>query len=598
MKRIQTFTFPSFPPALLAIAILAVTLAAPSLAQGSLIITGVSPALASNVSTTPLVISGAGFQEGAQVAVEGLGGDLPSEFISESELHASLPPGLTLGPHTLRVANPDGEFAFLSNAITVVDTNAATSPSQEGTPIPSDRPVIVLDSYSPVTDRSTVTAGQDFDLVIRVHNSGRDFAFNLVVTFASEVFVPRETGGVLALKELDPGESHRIVQPFTAGYEILGQAFGAVVMTATYTDQNGLSYSQTFNLNVPVTSGPAGPTRTPTPTATPIPVRRPQLVITGYTTDQPVLQPGFQFNLQMQVNNVGNIPAKRVTMILGGGSSSASQPPSGTPDANGTTGGVSGGSGDFGSFAPLSASNVQFLGDLESGASLTGKAALIVNASTNPGAYPMKISFTYTGDTGETFTDDQVITLLVYSLPQVEVSFYRDPGPLMAGQPNQLPIQLTNLGKKATVLGKMKISGEGAQVENSETLVGLLDTGYPFTFDAMAIPQQAGPLDLNVVIHYTDDFNQQQAITRTLHMEVMEAPPIEPPPGGPDGQGQPVEPPVQQPETFMQKVARFLRGLFGLNSAQPTQAPGEMPPGEMPPGEFPGGQSIPAPVKG
>jgi len=29
---------------------------------------------------------------------------------------------------------------------------------------------------------------------------------------------------------------------------------------------------------------------------------------------------------------------------------------------------------------------------------------------------------------GERIVDDQVITLLVYSLPKVEIGFYRDPG--------------------------------------------------------------------------------------------------------------------------------------------------------------------------
>ena len=88
-------------------------------------------------------------------------------------------------------------------------------------------------------------------------------------------------------------------------------------------------------------------------------------------------------------------------------------------------GGVSGGSGEFTNFAPVGASNVQSLGDLDPGGAIQAKQNLIVNTSTNPGAYPMMVTFSYVNDKNEPINDDQVITLLVYSLPNVDVSFYR-----------------------------------------------------------------------------------------------------------------------------------------------------------------------------
>ena len=75
----------------------------------------------------------------------------------------------------------------------------------------------------------------------------------------------------------------------------------------------------------------------------------------------------------------------------------------------------------------MGASNVQTLGDLGAGEAVQAKQDLIVNVSTNPGAYPMKVTFSYLNDKGEVINDEQVITLLVYSLPTVDVSFYRPP---------------------------------------------------------------------------------------------------------------------------------------------------------------------------
>lgn len=541
-------------------------LALPSPALADPVIGGVQPGVVSSSVPVDLVITGSGFVDGSLVVLENYSA-LETTFVSESVLQAALPAGLGSGKYTLRVINPDNTFTFMSDALTVT----------EATPTPSAilRPLVAIDSYSVGVD--SVAANQNVELVVKLHNAGPRMAFNLVITITPGDFVPRMTGGVSVLKELDPGENHRVKQPLSTTTEILSKSSATIVMQVAYTDENGTPYTETFNLSVPVTraSGTYS-TPTPTPTATAAPILRPQLVITGYGTDVSVLQPGFLFNLDLNIKNVGNSDAERVTMILGGGSGSSGGQ-SGTPEP----GGISGGSGEFGNFAPVASSNVQFIGDLQAGETATARAALIVNSSTNPGAYPMKISFNYLSDDGKTFTDDQVVTLLVYSPPVVEVNFYRDPGPLFAGQPNVLPLQVVNLGRKSTILGNMKVAGEGGQFMNNTILVGALDPGGYFTLDATLIPDRTGTLDLLVTIDYTDDFNQAQSITKTVSVEVQEAPIMEPgTEGGIPGEGMP-QPQIPESETFMQKVVRFLRGLVGLDSGRPAQeapAPIEAPP--------------------
>ena len=124
--------------------------------------------------------------------------------------------------------------------------------------------------------------------------------------------------------------------------------------------------------------------------------------------------------------------------------------------------------------------------------------------------------------------DDQVITLLVYKLPQVEVNFYRYPGIFFAGQMGQLPLQVTNLGRSLAVLGNMKVTAENAEVTNNVALVGALDAGGYFTLDPNLVPYQPGPLELKITVNYTDDFNQPRSIEQTLTIDVMEMV-IEPP---------------------------------------------------------------------
>ena len=203
--------------------------------------------------------------------------------------------------------------------------------------------------------------------------------------------------------------------------------------------------------------------------------------------------------------------------------------------------------------------------------------------TTNPGAYSFKISFVYTDEKGTRHIDDQVITLLVYLQPVVEVSFYRDPGPLFAGQPNMLPIQIINLGRKSVILGNMRVSAPNGQLMNNTLFVGTLETGGYFTLDASLVPDIPGPMELVVTVDYTDDFNQPQTISRTIPVEILEAPIFEEPPV--DGNGDPGMgiPPAIESETFWQKVLRFVRGLIGLDSGVPQPGiPGEMPGGESP----------------
>ena len=450
------------------------------------------------------------------------------------------------------------------------------------------RPLIVVQSYK--ASVSDITPGREFTLEIKLGNEGKDTATNIVAIFTSGDFFPRETGGVVAVDDLVPGDKQKITQPLTTAFDLWGKTVASLPVTVNYTDPTGAAFSESFTITFPIAWGRivSYATPTPTPTVTPTAFLRPQLVITSYESDVAQLEPGGQFVLTVNVQNLGQATAKQVTMILGGGGatgdggSGTSQPP----------GGVSGGSGDLTNFAPLESSNVQSLGDLPVGGALTADQNLIVNVSTNPGAYPLKISFTYVDNKNTIFTDDQVITLLVYGPPKLEISFYRDPGAFPAGMPNMLPLQLVNLGRKSALLGNMKVTGEGADFSNNVILIGNLDAGGFFPLDATVIPYQVGALDLTITVSYTDDFNQTQQFVQNLTLEVIEAP-IE----GPGFEGEPgteggVEPPTA-PESFWQKVVRFFRGLIGLDSGVATpEIPGEMPP--------PGSEGVPVgpPLKG
>ena len=486
---------------------------------------------------------------------------------------------------TLALAQPIAAAPRLQ----ATDTSTPTSTATATTPAPSStpatprytRPVIVLESYG--AGVYSVTRGQEFDLGFRLRNAGSLKARNIIAVFSSADFLMRVTGGVVAAGVIDVGASTGYSQPMTASPSLSDGSIGTVTLSITYDDDLGGSYSETFNLSIPIGSPP----RTPAAFAsrTPTPGYRPQLLVQAYETDPESLAPGTRFTLNLTIVNVGESPARRITMVLGGGTSSG--PGQGTPGAD-TSGGLSGSGGDFTNFAPVGSSNVQFLGDLPAATAFEATQEMIVNGAAQAGAYTLRISLIYTDPRGNTLTDDQVITLLVFSQPILEISFYRPPDPLFAGEPGSLPIQLVNIGRNSAVLGNMEVSAEGAEMSNNVVLVGWLDPGNFYPLDALVVPFEPGPLEVTVAVSYLDDFNQPQEFTRTLSVEVMES-------GGGGGGGGgfsegeiPIEPTASADESFWRVLWRALLGLLGFDSApaQAPQEPGifeEIPPGQGPP---------------
>jgi hypothetical protein len=474
-------------------------------------------------------------------------------------------------------------------AAAVLGQDSDTAQSQN-----NDRPLIVIKSY--YLNQDTIRPNDSFSLYLSVKNEGGAAASNLIFSFSGEDFLPKETGGVLAVGSLGSGNSKDIVQPMLANTSLWGKVSGTTTVQLNYNGPGGETYNETFTITLSVL-GWSGVASTPTPTITPTGTAAPraQLVVGGYKTNVERLQPGSIFNLDLEVRNLGGGEADAITMILGGGTYGTTGG-DGTP----TPGGVSGGGSDLSIFAPIGSSNIQFLGNLEQGKNLTASQDLIVNVSANPGAYALKLSFVYSDEKGNRLVDDQIITLLVYQLPQLEVNFYRDPGPIMAMAPNTIPIQVVNLGRKSAVMGNMTVTAANADLMNNTSLIGTLEPGGYFPLDLMLIPQAAGQLELKITINYTDDFNQSNIIEQVMMLDVMENGEMMGPEGpgvvspgmspGPDGGF--IDQPVME-ETIWQKVVRFFKGLFGLDSAPPQNdpfVPGDMPPDGQPMPVGPGGK--------
>lgn len=480
-------------------------------------------------------------------------------------VNVAIPASPTVTTDLEQVSFTDGTSTLATALLTT--TAIITAP----TPTTYSRPIVVVESYN--SSVSYITPGEEFNLKLTLRNRGGSRATNIVVSFEGDSFLPRETGGVIAVTGLNSGSGVEVSQRMWANPSLIGQQVGTLGVKMSYNDGTGAAYSESFtlviNLALPQSMWAGYPTSTPTA------IMRPQLVVNAYRSDVDPLQPGSTFNLTLEIQNLGNSAARSVSMVLGGGASADS---SGTP----SPGGVSTSGADLTTFAPLGSSNVVFLGDIEVNAINKPSAQLIVNTTANPGAYTFKLSFIYDGPGGTRLVNDQAITLLVYALPQLEVNFYRSPDPFFANSEGILPLQVTNLGRKSSVLGNMTVTASNADVFNNTALVGALDPGGYFTLDASLMPYQEGPLEVTVTINYTDDFNQARQVVQTLNVDVLPMQEEMFPPEGMDGEVI-VDENANAPQDFGDILLRVIKALLGLDSSAPKMIiPAEMEPESVP----------------
>ena len=473
-----------------------------------------------------------------------------------------------------------------------------------------NRPLLYIADYYVEGGGKNVDPYTPFTLVFTLGNNGVEGAHarNILISFSGEDFASLD-GGVSATHEVDAENKgnetlrHRFKVSDMSSWKYSGVINAAI----NYTNYKGdISYSETFTFYLGINQQPSGPTRTPT---APAAAQKPLMVVKSYLTDLDPLEPGSTFKLKLFVTNAGASTASAVSLVYGGGVTTTPGDVGGTPQPGG---GVTVSGSDLTNFAPLGQSNIAQIGDVTVGATVEATQDFVVNVTTQPGAYPFKISFVYSDSKGNRMVDDQVITLLVFSLPKLEFSFYRLPVFLNAGEPGQLPIQITNISKKSVVLGNLTVSAPSGELSNNTAMIGNLDPGGYYTIDATYTPDMAGTVPLNFSIRYTDDFNQLRTYQGSLDVEVQEAVmmpegelvplldekgnmvldekgnPVMVPAGGQGGMnGGNVSPMPQQNQNFFQKVWNAIKSFFGINPSSETpqmEAPVESQPGILPKG--------------
>ncbi len=389
-----------------------------------------------------------------------------------------------------------------------------------GTGTATGAPKLVIENVKITPE--IVGPGNPFTVTMTLGNHGRRTATNVVVGTSGALAIPAEGSNMVAAPQIQIDKTAVVTLPLILGEAEKGGRQNLTI-ALQYSDPSGGNYTDQQNVGLDINTSLAN---------------RPQLLIAGYETAPNVLSPGDRFTLTLSLSNVGGGDAQRLLVSLGGE-----------------------GGEKLENFVPVDSSNVRFLQRLNAGTTITVTHMLIVDGKAEPKAYNLPIALAYDDARGNRKTEIQRISMMVFRRPQFQAKFSQPmEGMAMVGMPFSLPIEVVNIGTSRINVPSLEAQSDKLQIENSSIYVGNLEPGSSWLLDsAMATASESGPVEVNVLIHYLDDFNQPQVLTQTLSLDVMEAPQIDP--------NQPTGPTEPEPSgSFLDSVGRFFMGLLGLGS--------------------------------
>jgi len=379
------------------------------------------------------------------------------------------------------------------------------------------RPQVVIEAAR--TEPPVLGPGDAFSLTLQMANRGNRTATQVAVGAASaDLAVPASGSNVIALEHIGIDQVVTATLPLVLG-EVTQAGRLSLDIALDYSDYNGGPYSDRQSVGLEASTALAD---------------RPQLIVASYRTAPEDPAPGDTLTLTLEVSNVGGGEAQRLTLTLGGEGGSGLEP-----------------------FAPLDSSNVKFVPRLPAGDTVEVTQRFVVDGGADAGAYGLPMTLAFDDDRGTRHSDSQLISLLVRRRPHVQIGFYRPVEVATVDVQFELPVEVTNIGRTLVNVSTLEVTSQQLEISEGSVYLGPLDGGTSGSVEATAVAQEGGAAEVLVSVHYLDDFEQPQVVTKTLMVEVETPVEIS------DETGEELQ---DQEAGFWDKVLRFLRGLLGLGS--------------------------------
>jgi hypothetical protein len=396
-----------------------------------------------------------------------------------------------------------------------------------------------------------VEPGQAVTVAVELTNTGNRTASQVLLRVAGTdgVLLAGSQGDSFPVGDLAPGASVSLELPL-------------IVSTAAKPGPQAQPFTLSYLQNGEAQQGGGSMTIEVKRAITPSPL----LLIDSYDTGKEVLEPGEQFTLTMNLQNVGDADATELLVAFGTVESSGT-PPGGD---SGNTGGTGSGSGSTSTttpsnvFAPLGSGGTRYVGTIEAnGGSATLSQEFIVNGTVDSGVYSLPITLRYKKTDGAFAQDNLRASVVVVAPPRLHISLQSPiPETVNMGEPFAVALTVLNTGDDPLHLTTAAVAAENAEVlEGAEVFVGPVKKDEDATLGAVIMPSAEGPVTVTVTLYYLNDLNQEQSIVNTYQTQAL-SPPPPPEDTGPTPE---VTPPAEEEEED-DSIGRLILGFLGLGS--------------------------------
>ena len=251
---------------------------------------------------------------------------------------------------------------------------------------------------------------------------------------------------------------------------------------------------------------------------TPTPKPAPVLVVRSYDTSVDRVLVGSRFKLTLNVYNATSRRAENVVVSISGGTSAAA--------AEAATG--------AGGLTVLGTGNAKYAGTIKGTKATNVVFDVMAGPGTTPGTYavPVTISFEYNGERQEVSYTVGVIVERDAGFSVVTAEY---PKTATVGAPFDASFEVANTGGFAVNGVTLSVEASSADVVDGSLYLGAFDAAGSEALDVTITPNEAGTLEVVVVVSYRDDFGRAKSFRQPYEIKVESAPDTDKEPGGSEG---------------------------------------------------------------
>ena len=339
--------------------------------------------------------------------------------------------------------------------------------------------------YNPSLESTEVKSGTLNSIQFNFVNVWNESLEQLEVVLSSpSTSITLQNGILTKIDKVDAGEGFSI-NPSVAIVE--GTPLGTYTITATasYTDEVGTKYHQTFSLPINVASAAA--------------VRTTTITIEDMKVVEDSVLPGDIFTVELTVKCSG---ADGYDLLSSLSFPAASQ------------------------LSPISPSIVS-LGDLKAGETTKVAYKLLASGDMSAGQYPVMATIGYTSNKGVPKTITETMTVLVSGL--IDFKLLDTPtGTVAQGENKELEADLLLVGTESVQFVSVGVIDDGViqRVSGSDEYIGAVDPDSPIPFSVnykVGASAQTGTHVLTLNVTYSDHLNKEHAQQIGFNVDIGKA---------------------------------------------------------------------------